>query len=175
MRLSTKSIGLEAAPVVVEAIRNVSGTLEVADISDVIAGRPEAEVLQVLQLLSAALRHCRLRALSLSSNALGEKGIRACTEVLTSQEQLEELYLENVGCSVNACKAISELVQCKTLKKVHLFNNMSDNEGAASVAQLLAHSPAMEVCSSPCMKSSSSRTWDALCARRSPSSCSATR
>lgn len=37
----------------VEAIRNMSATLTVADISDVIVGRPEAEVLQVLQLLDS--------------------------------------------------------------------------------------------------------------------------
>jgi Ran GTPase-activating protein (RanGAP) involved in mRNA processing and transport len=145
MRLSTKSIGSDAAAVVVEAIRNVSSTLVVADVSDIIAGRPEAEVLEVLVVLSRALQHCCLQSLNLSSNALGEKGIRACADVLQSQQQLHDLVLENVGCSVNACKAVDELVLCTTLRKLHLFNNMSDNSGATSISKLLARSPMMEV------------------------------
>lgn len=145
MKLSTKSVGKDAAPVVVAAVDNTRATLTHADVSDIIAGRPEAEVLDVLRAVSAALARCRLRELDVSSNALGEKGIRACAEVLSAQGALEALYLENIGCSVNACAAVEELVRCATLRKVHLFNNMSDNAGARSIAALLARSPEMEV------------------------------
>jgi large subunit ribosomal protein L31/Ran GTPase-activating protein 1 len=61
------------------------------------------------------------------------------------QEGLEFLSLQNVGCSVNACKAVAELlVHSAALKGLHLFNNMSDNEGAAHIASVLARAPAMQ-------------------------------
>lgn len=146
IKLSTKSIGADAAPVVAESIRNVANTLERADISDIIAGRPEQEVLQALQIVSGALVECsKLLHLNISDNALGEKGIRACGDVLRSSTHLEELYLQNIGCSVNACRAVTELVTCTTLKLVHLFNNMSDNAGAQHIAELLSRNPNMEV------------------------------
>lgn len=45
----------------------------------------EEEALDVLRMLSKALAACPLlKSLNLSDNALGEKGIRACGEVLTS-------------------------------------------------------------------------------------------
>ena len=145
IKLSTKSIGTESAPVVVRGVANIEGTLSHADISDIIAGRPEAEVLDVLRQVSAALAKCRLSGVNISDNALGEKGIRACAAVLSSQSALKELYLQNIGCSVNACAAVNELVACTSLEKLHLFNNMSDNEGAASIAALLSRSPGMRV------------------------------
>lgn len=146
IKLSTKSIGSEAVPVVVAAIENVAQVLEDADMSDIIAGRPEVEVIQVLQAVSAALAMCKgLKSLDISDNALGEKGIRAFKEVLTGTSTMKALYLRNIGCSVNACKAVSELVGCSSLQLLHLFNNMSDNEGASAIATLLQRSSGMKV------------------------------
>jgi hypothetical protein len=146
VKLSTKSIGLEAAPVVVAAIENVAEVLEDADMSDIIAGRPEAEVLAVLQAVSAALGKCKkLKTLNISDNALGEKGIRAFQEVLTNSSTLQALYLKNIGCSVNACKAVAQLVSCTSLQLLHLFNNMSDNEGATAISTLVQRSSSMKV------------------------------
>jgi hypothetical protein len=60
------------------------------------------------------------------------------------QEGLEFLSLQNVGASVHACKAVDELLQhTATLKGIHLFNNMSGDEGAGYIAKVLARSPAM--------------------------------
>jgi Ran GTPase-activating protein (RanGAP) involved in mRNA processing and transport len=146
MKLSTKSIGLEAAPVVASAVANVSSVLSNADVSDIIAGRPEAEVLQVLKIVSQALAKCpELLHLDISDNALGEKGIRACTAVLTDSSKLRSLRLQNIGCSVNACRAVNELVQSSALDTLHLFNNMSDNEGANAIAALLSRNKGIKV------------------------------
>jgi Ran GTPase-activating protein (RanGAP) involved in mRNA processing and transport len=47
------------------------------------AGRPEDEALDVLRIISRALASCpALQSLNLSDNALGEKGVRACAELL---------------------------------------------------------------------------------------------
>ncbi len=44
-----------------------------------------------------------------------------------------------------ACKAINNLLACKaTLKKLHLYNNMSDDEGAFAIANLIESTPNME-------------------------------
>jgi hypothetical protein len=61
------------------------------------------------------------------------------------QTSLEELSLQNVGCSIFACKAVEELTAaCASLRMLHLFNNMSDNAGAQHVAAILARSPNMQ-------------------------------
>jgi len=94
--------------------------------------------------MSAALSAAKLRHLNLSDNALGEKGVRAAAESFVGQEGLEFLSLQNVGCSVHACKAVAELlVHTRALRGVHLFNNMSGDEGAAHIATVLARAPAM--------------------------------
>jgi hypothetical protein len=145
VKLSTKSIGLDSAAIVVAGINNVAATLTHADISDIIAGRAESEVLAVLHQVSAALAKCTLAEINVSDNALGEKGIRACADMLSSQRALQALYLQNIGCSVHACRAVHELVTCTTLQKLHLFNNMSGDDGASAIAALLARNPNMQV------------------------------
>lgn len=57
---------------------------------------------------------------------------------------LEFLSLQNVGCSVHACKALSELVPAgSALAGLHLYNNMTGDEGAEHVARLLSRCPSM--------------------------------
>lgn len=145
IRFSTKSFGVEAAEVAARAIENVAGSLVDADMSDIIAGRPEAEALAAMRIITAALGKARLLHLDFSDNALGEKGIRACAAAFVKQEALESIAFKNVGCSVHGCAALDELM-CNTasLRRLHLYNNMSDNEGAASIARLLSRCPAME-------------------------------
>ncbi|KAG2441186.1 hypothetical protein HYH02_010030 [Chlamydomonas schloesseri] len=146
IRFSTKSFGRDAAAVAARAIAAVSGVLREADISDVIAGRPEDEALEVLRVLSGALAGApQLTALNLSDNALGEKGVRACEAVLKGNAPLESLSLQNVGLSVHACRATAELLADPSrLRRLQLFNNMSGDEGATHIAGLLARAPRME-------------------------------
>ena len=69
VKLSTKSFGRDAAEVAAEAMTNVAGSLVDADMSDIIAGRPEAEALEALRIVSAALSRLQLRC-----GALGDLG-----------------------------------------------------------------------------------------------------
>ncbi|GIL87980.1 hypothetical protein Vretimale_6356 [Volvox reticuliferus] len=146
IRFSTKSFGRDAAAVASRAIEALSHLLMEADISDVIAGRPEDEALDVLRVLSLALSGApRLTALNLSDNALGEKGIRACEAVLAGKAALESLSLQNVGLSVHACRATAELLTDPSrLRRLHLFNNMSGDEGAGHIAGMLARASQLE-------------------------------
>ena len=61
IKLSTKSFGQDAAEVASEAIGNIARSLVHADMSDVIAGRPEAEALDALRIMSNALSRLQLR------------------------------------------------------------------------------------------------------------------
>jgi hypothetical protein len=57
---------------------------------------------------------------------------------------LEFVSLQNVGCSVHACNALSELVpNGSALAGLHLYNNMTGDEGAEHVARLLSRCPGM--------------------------------
>lgn len=85
VRLSTKSFKPSACAAVAEALQNAADTLRHADLSDIIAGQPEEEALAVLAEITGALQGVPLLSLDLSNNALGEKGLRACAPVLTSQ------------------------------------------------------------------------------------------
>lgn len=65
VKLSTKSFGRDAAEVAAEAMTNVAKSLVDADMSDIIAGRPEAEALEALRIVSAALSRLQLRCATL--------------------------------------------------------------------------------------------------------------
>jgi Ran GTPase-activating protein 1 len=145
IRFSTKSFGRDAARVAATPITNCAASLTDADISDVIAGRPEEEALDALRILGEALSKCGLKGLNISDNALGEKGVRACAAAFTNQAALESMAIQNVGCSIHACAAVEELlVNSQDLKQLHLFNNMTDNAGAIHIAKILARAPMME-------------------------------
>ncbi|KAL5651692.1 hypothetical protein ACJX0J_037150, partial [Zea mays] len=93
-------------------------------------GRSEDEALDVMRIFSKALEGSVLRYLNISDNALGEKGVRAFSELLKSQESLEELYVMNDGISEEAAKALSELIPAtEKLKVLHFHNNMTGDEG----------------------------------------------
>jgi len=52
------------------------------------------------------------------------------------QAGLEKLAFQNVGCSIAACRAIAELVpRAGALATLHLHNHLSDDAGAAAIAQ----------------------------------------
>lgn len=62
--------------------------------------------------------------------------------MLLYNQGLEFLSLQNVGCSVHACKAVDELLPADSqLAGLHLYNNMSGDEGAAHIARLLGRCP----------------------------------
>ncbi|KAL9239158.1 hypothetical protein vseg_013505 [Gypsophila vaccaria] len=142
---SNRSFGLGAARVAEPILMSIKDKLKVVDLSDFIAGRPEAEALEVINMFSAALEGSVLRSLDLSDNALGEKGVRAFGSLLKSQNSLVELYLMNDGISEDAARALSELVpSTEKLKVLHFHNNMTGDEGALAITEVVKRSPLLE-------------------------------
>lgn len=142
---SNRSFGLEAAEVAQPILTSLKGQLKEVDLSDFVAGRPEAEALDVMRIFSAALEGSVLKYLNLSDNALGEKGVRAFGALLKSQSCLEELYLMNDGISEEAAQAVSELIpSTEKLKVLHFHNNMTGDEGALAIAEVVKRSPLLE-------------------------------
>ncbi|XP_062085808.1 RAN GTPase-activating protein 1 [Humulus lupulus] len=142
---SNRSFGLDAARVAEPILLSIKDQLTEVNLSDFIAGRPEAEALEVMNIFSAALEGCVLRFLDLSNNAMGEKGVRAFGSLLRSQHSLEELYLMNDGISEEAARAISDLIpSTEKLRILHFHNNMTGDEGAIAISKMLGHSPVLE-------------------------------
>ncbi|KAG8663393.1 RAN GTPase-activating protein 1 [Manihot esculenta] len=142
---SNRSFGLDAAGVAEPILSSIKDQLTEVDLSDFVAGRPESEALQVMNIFSLALEGSNLRYLNLSNNALGEKGVRAFEALLKSQNSLEELYLINDGISEEAACAVRELIPSTgKLKVLEFHNNMTGDEGAVAIADIVKRSPMLE-------------------------------
>lgn len=142
---SNRSFGLDAARIAEPILLSLKGQLQEVDLSDFIAGRPEEEALNVMNIFSAALEGSLLRSLDLSNNALGEKGVRAFGKLLKSQRSLEELYLMNDGISKEAAQAVCELIpSTEKLRVLQFHNNMTGDEGAVAISEIVKHSPLLE-------------------------------
>ncbi|KAL9684596.1 hypothetical protein QQ045_022037 [Rhodiola kirilowii] len=142
---SNRSFGLDAARVAEPILLSLKDQLTEVNLSDFIAGRPEAEALEVMSIFSSALKGCKLRYLDLSNNAMGEKGVNAFEGLLRSQKHLEELYLMNDGISEEAARAVCEFIpSTEKLKILHFHNNMTGDEGAVAIAEIVKRSPALE-------------------------------
>ncbi|EEF45368.1 RAN GTPase-activating protein 2 [Ricinus communis] len=142
---SNRSFGLEAARVAEPILASIKDQLKEVDLSDFIAGRPEEEALDVMNIFSAALEGSILKSLDLSNNALGEKGVRAFGALLRSQSCLEELYLMNDGISEEAARAVCELIpSTEKLRILHFHNNMTGDPGALAIAEVLKRSALLE-------------------------------
>ncbi|KAF0695478.1 Aste57867_13721 [Aphanomyces stellatus] len=148
--LRNKSYSLDAAKILAPFLKSIPSGLAVADLADMIAGRPEDEALLVLEHVCQSLSAHQFVEIDLSDNALGEKGVRACFGILERQEQLERLYLCNNGLSAESAQVIADtlLFQGKTtatkLKTFHFYNNMSGDGGAKALATLFPAVPALE-------------------------------
>ncbi|KAJ9188135.1 hypothetical protein P3X46_003525 [Hevea brasiliensis] len=142
---SNRSFGLDAAGVAEPILSSIRDQLTEVDLSDFVAGRPEPEALEVMNIFSSALEGCNLRYLNLSNNALGEKGVRAFGSLLKSQNNLEELYLINDGISEEAARAVCELIpSTEKLKVLQFHNNMTGDEGAIAIADIVKLSTMLE-------------------------------
>ncbi|KAG0463091.1 hypothetical protein HPP92_021567 [Vanilla planifolia] len=142
---SNRSFGVDAARVAEPILRSVTKQLVEVDLSDIVAGRPEDEALEVMRLFSSALESCELKYLNLSNNAMGEKGVRAFEPLFRSQNSLEELYLMNDGISEEAAKALCELIpSTDKLRILHFHNNMTGDEGALAISVVLKRCPLLE-------------------------------
>ena len=116
-----------------------------AELADMISGIPEKEALKSLELVCDALSDMKtLRKVNLSDNALGAKGIRACSSILKkNRNTLTELFLENNGLSAEACRDVADLflqgnsTPNLSLKTLHFYNNMSGDGGGEHVARLV--------------------------------------
>ncbi|KAA8548607.1 hypothetical protein F0562_000291 [Nyssa sinensis] len=142
---SNRSFGLAGARVAEVILETLKDQLKEVDLSDFIAGRPEAEALDVMSIFSAALKGCTLKSLNLSNNALGEKGVRAFGSLLKSQSSLEELYLMNDDISEEAARAVCKLIPSTDKLRVLQFqNNMTGDDGAVAISEVVKHSPLLE-------------------------------
>ena len=135
IHLSNKSFSSIAA-ICVAKLLSTFKNIEIADISDIIAGRAEEDALLTLKTICESIVGNKLIELNVSDNALGSKGVTAC-QSLFSCKSLKRLYACNNGLSADACVLVSELLLsggCPALTTLHFFNNMSGDGGAVAIA-----------------------------------------
>ncbi|PRP75633.1 hypothetical protein PROFUN_07999 [Planoprotostelium fungivorum] len=148
IQFSGKSIGIDAARILAPALALLPPQTLAIDFSDIISGRPEEEALQSLRVLSEPFQsRKKMVEINLSDNALGLKGINACFDILSGQEELERIFLNNNGIDEEGAKRLAEILLCQpTTKytKLHMVNNLLRDGGAAALAKVLAASPQME-------------------------------
>lgn len=102
--LSNKSYSDTAAVRIAECLAKITSLTDV-DIRDMIAGRPEEEALRSFTAICDSLKQNTIRSLNISDNALGEKGIVACRDLM-AQSSLQKLYVLNNGISEAAAQLI---------------------------------------------------------------------
>jgi Ran GTPase-activating protein (RanGAP) involved in mRNA processing and transport len=149
LSLSGKSFDAGAAAVAAEHFARLRPrSLRVLHLADVIAGRPESEALKVLELLATALADHDLVELDMSDNALGAKGVRACAALLRRSERLESLVLCNNGLAADAIQLVVTVItqdgKQVALRKLHLFNNLLQDDGAIALVPLLERARMLE-------------------------------
>eukprot|EP00514_Thraustochytrium_sp_LLF1b_P013320 CAMPEP_0184540744 /NCGR_PEP_ID=MMETSP0199_2-20130426/902_1 /TAXON_ID=1112570 /ORGANISM="Thraustochytrium sp., Strain LLF1b" /LENGTH=444 /DNA_ID=CAMNT_0026934395 /DNA_START=49 /DNA_END=1383 /DNA_ORIENTATION=+ len=136
VRLGSKSFGEESSQVAAKVLEGLSKVV-IADMSDIIAGRPEAEALEVLKVMCGVLPASTLKFIDLSENALGEKGIRALESVLTSFKSLEGIAFMNNGLSELSVDLLAGFLPTEHLKLLHFHNNMSGSGGAVAASNIV--------------------------------------
>lgn len=138
VRLSNKSFSPDAATVIADRLRTFKN-VQVADISDIIAGRPEEEANRTLQIISEGFDGSNLVEVNVSDNALGCRGINACRNLFIGKK-IERIYVCNDGLASESAVLLSELLLeggCPPIKLFHYFNNMSGDDGAIAVSGIV--------------------------------------
>lgn len=156
--LSNKSYTSDAARVISDFLTStdqgfspsIASGIQIADLHDIIASRPEAEGLEVLKVISDMFAESTLIEVDLSDNAMGSKGITACQMVLNGEpvmNSLEQLSLCNMGLSRETMDEIANLLTspngngatciAQNLTKIHFYNNMSGPDGCKSFQRIM--------------------------------------
>ena len=143
--LSCRKYTVEGARVVADFLTPLAGDVTNAILDDMIASLVTEDGLQVLQTLSGIFANSQLRKVVLNDNAMGNRGIDACNDVLGRQQKLEELFMLNCGLSEHSTEVLAQMLMegdsREHLRVLHFFNNMIGPEGAESVAQIFRACP----------------------------------
>ena len=153
--LSNKSYTAEAALLIADFLTSeqtyqpcLASGITVANLNDMIASRMEEEGLQVLTTISNIFSSAKLTKVDLSDNAMGSKGLQACSMVLGGQRgTLAALSMCNCGLSKYTMAEIADICiekdeegNCiaQNLHSIEFYNNMSDDDGCDSFARIMA-------------------------------------
>ncbi|KAL8548331.1 hypothetical protein ACS0TY_007599 [Phlomoides rotata] len=141
LRIRSTSFCQEAASVVAKPILSfIKDQLNAVELSDFVFGRDDDEVLEVMHIFSSALGGCKLRCLNLSNIAV--LGIRDFGTLLKSQNNLEELYLLNVGI---CAEAVGKLIPLTDKLRVLQFDGDPILvQGGKCISEIVSKCPLLE-------------------------------
>ncbi len=149
VEISGCSVPDEAAIVAAKGLQALAKKKCLRDLvlSDCIAGLPTEEALKSLTTLCDAIGTWKgLRSVDFSSNALGSRGVAACSAVLKDQP-LEEVLFSNNGLAAPSIKLIrSYLCNDKEtdLKVLHCTLNCVQSAGFLELVEIVKCSPKLQ-------------------------------
>ena len=140
IRLGGKSFNVVAAKVFASKLEKLQG-IRVADLSDIIAGQHEDTAQEVLLHLCTSLKEHPLEEINLSDNALGLRGVKACTNAFINQKHLQRVYFNNNGLDELSAQAIVDLVMPvkDTVTTFHIYRNLLRGGGGRALGTLFSH------------------------------------
>jgi Ran GTPase-activating protein 1 len=146
VNLSNKSYSDTAAVRIAKKLNEFKGSIKVADIHDMIAGRPEDEALRSFSTIADSLKGNALEELNISDNALGAKGIQACRDLMVLGS-LKRVFILNNGISEAAAELTATVLLDEGVRPeltlFNFYNNMCGNGGAAAVARIVDANPTL--------------------------------
>ncbi|KAH8500377.1 hypothetical protein H0E87_015585 [Populus deltoides] len=149
---SNRSFGPEGARVAEPILASIKDQLKEVDLSDFIAGRPEAEAFEVMNIFSPLPWKSCLEELYLMNDGISEEAAEAVCELIPSTEKLRVLQFHNNMTGAKGALAIFRLVvgceggialskaleTCTHLKKHDLRDNMFGKEAGVALSKALS-------------------------------------
>ncbi|KAF6165400.1 hypothetical protein GIB67_018844 [Kingdonia uniflora] len=140
---SNRSFGVGAALVAAPILAPIKDQLLEIDLSDFIAGRPEAETLEVVNIFSAfdALLKAQssLEELYLVNDGISEEAIQALYELIPSTDRLKRISsVPQQGSVLKGSIALTEaLGTCTFLKNLDLRDNLFGVEAGVALSKII--------------------------------------
>lgn len=117
-------------------------------LADCIASLPQDEALRSLSALASSIGMWKgLHSVDLSYNALGSRGIAACSALLQSQRQLRELHLIESGLACESARLLQQYLcpgPTTELRVLQIHANRIESQGVVYLAEVVKRSPRLE-------------------------------
>lgn len=117
-------------------------------LEDCIASLPQDEALRSLSALASSIGMWKgLHSVNLSYNALGSRGIAACSTLLQGQRELQELHLVESGLACESARLLQQylcLGPTTELRVLQIHANRIESQGLVYLAEVVKRSPLLE-------------------------------
>lgn len=122
--------------------------LETAILADIIASLPEDEALRSLSSIAKSIGVWKgLKAVDLSNNALGSRGLAQCEALLNGQTALERVFLSEAGLAAESARLLVQYLapgRETNLRDIDVHSNRLESPGLNHLSTIVAKSPRLQ-------------------------------